>query len=258
MQGKSAAFPATVLVGFGIITCFITSWKEGKLRISVDGKTQSHTLRKGGFFIFFPGQEHEYRASRKIPWHYTWLGFEGSLAPAALAAANVSWGQSCFNGDYSPELALLFVRIIEELGSRRLSSSLASDGLLRVLLSRLATIRSIKAVGDRARPARHNYAVQARCFIEEHFERPIKVADVARFIGLDREYLSSLFKAETGTTMKKLLTELRMEKASHLLSEGSLSVAQVATTLGYREYAVFERAYKKARGVSPRYRAKLL
>ncbi|OHE63108.1 MAG: hypothetical protein A2Z99_08900 [Treponema sp. GWB1_62_6] len=225
---------------------------DGKGSVRIGGRTIPCV--RGGGFVFFPGQEHEYRASREEPWRYAWIGFEGSLAAGALASAGVDRDRPCFRAPYSPELAALFRRAVEELSARGPSASLAADGVLRLILARLPAVLGFVIPAPGRQHGAVSYASAARRFMEEHFVRPLAVSDVARFVGLDREYLSSLFKAETGTTMKAYLTELRMERARILLAEGRLTVAQVAGSVGYREYAVFERAFKAATGTAPRSR----
>lgn len=223
---------------------------EGEGRVVVEGR--NYRLGRGGIFIFFPGQEHRYRASVEKPWRYAWIGFEGEGASELLAAAGITSGTAVLEAAYSPELAGLFRRAIDELRARGMLGALAGDGILRLILARLPTVagKSEAAVFPTTGPA--GYAAAARGFIEEHFTRPITVADVARHIGLDREYLASIFKAHTGTTMKTMLTDLRIERAKRLLGNTGLSVAHVASSVGYRDYAVFERAFKARTGQAPR------
>lgn len=223
---------------------------EGEGRVRVGGRTAS--LGKGGLFLFFPGQEHLYRASAERPWRYAWVGFEGSGAEAALEAAGIVAERSVVAAPYSPELASLLRRAADELAVGGRAAAMAGDGVLRLILSRLRSVVRGPEAPASLRLSRSDYVSTARRFIEEHFERPIRVGDVVRTVGLDREYLSSLFKEETGTTMKALLTELRMERAKRLLLEGRLTVSQVASSVGYRDYAVFERAFSAAAGLAPR------
>ena len=68
--------------------------------------------------------------------------------------------------------------------------------------------------------------------------------------GLEGNF-STLFKKETGQNFLDYLTELRISKAKELLCGETLSVQDVAETVGYSDLKYFSRLFKKATGVSP-------
>lgn len=54
-----------------------------------------------------------------------------------------------------------------------------------------------------------------------------------------------------GTSWRRLKDELRHERASALLGEGRLSVAEVASRLGYEDASAFHRAFRRRMGIGP-------
>ncbi|UES59804.1 helix-turn-helix domain-containing protein (plasmid) [Roseibium aggregatum] len=54
-----------------------------------------------------------------------------------------------------------------------------------------------------------------------------------------------------GLTYRDLVAKLRFERASELLRDGSLNVAQIALNLGYSNSAHFARAFRKTCGLAP-------
>ncbi|HSW07607.1 AraC family transcriptional regulator [Aquabacterium sp.] len=54
-----------------------------------------------------------------------------------------------------------------------------------------------------------------------------------------------------GTSWRRLKDELRHERAALLLGEGRLSVAEVASRLGYEDASAFYRAFRRRMGVGP-------
>ena len=64
-------------------------------------------------------------------------------------------------------------------------------------------------------------------------------------------YVSRLFSRESGTTYRKYLTELRVEKAKELLATTGLSIAEVCDRVGFNDYFHFLKTFKRLTGVSP-------
>lgn len=75
-----------------------------------------------------------------------------------------------------------------------------------------------------------------------------KLASVA---GQSRSIFAGRFSAVLGEGAAHYLARLRMQLARELLGQGSLSVADVATRLGYESEASFARAFKRITNVSP-------
>ena len=63
--------------------------------------------------------------------------------------------------------------------------------------------------------------------------------------------LSQYFKRKTGQTLISYYTNLRMEKARQLLSEGTMKLDEVAEKVGYLNTSSFVRRFKQFAGMSP-------
>lgn len=92
---------------------------------------------------------------------------------------------------------------------------------------------------------------EAKKYIQEHFQEPLKLEEVSRVIGFNATYFSTVFKKETGKSFLDYLTEVRMNKAKQLLCRGDLSVNDVAEEVGYQDLKYFSKLFKKAAGISP-------
>ncbi len=79
----------------------------------------------------------------------------------------------------------------------------------------------------------------------------IGMAAVAADLGLGRQTLLRRLKAE-GVTYARVLDELRREVAIKCVSEGELSVSEIAYRVGFSDPAPFSRAFKRWTGLSPR------
>ena len=92
---------------------------------------------------------------------------------------------------------------------------------------------------------------QAKRYIQEHFQEPLRLEDVSSSVGFNATYFSTLFKKETGQNFVDYLTELRINKAKELLCEADVSVSDAAELVGYRDLKYFSRLFKKTTGISP-------
>ena len=88
-------------------------------------------------------------------------------------------------------------------------------------------------------------------YVRSHLEQPISVEAVAKIIGLNTKYFSQLCKSYLGSTFLEYLTNIRMEKAKQLLSEGTLSVKEIAESTGFVDGNYFSRVFRHYYGITP-------
>ncbi|MCC8103652.1 MAG: response regulator [Clostridiales bacterium] len=93
---------------------------------------------------------------------------------------------------------------------------------------------------------------RVRCYIEEHFSEDISREDLCEVVYLSAGYLAQIFKKETGVSLGNYLIDRRIDRAKTLLREGEMTVSQVATAVGYDNFAYFSRLIRKKTGKSPR------
>jgi ABC-2 type transport system ATP-binding protein len=79
-----------------------------------------------------------------------------------------------------------------------------------------------------------------------------RLGDVARAVHVSPNYLTGLFRAETGTPLGKFILAERMALAQVRLGRAGASVKAVALELGFADPFAFSRAFKRATGRSPR------
>lgn len=89
-------------------------------------------------------------------------------------------------------------------------------------------------------------------YIQTHLDGDLSLDELASVAGLSRYHFLRCFKATTGTTPLRYVTELRLAQVKRLLSGGSKPLAQVAAACGFAGPDQLARAFKRAEGVSPR------
>lgn len=98
----------------------------------------------------------------------------------------------------------------------------------------------------------YNYIDFVLEYINENYMNKITLNDLAQSVHLSVSYLSTLFKKSVGRSFKSYLINLRMKKAETLIRTENYPLVQVASMVGYQDYAHFSKIYKKIHGVSPR------
>lgn len=87
--------------------------------------------------------------------------------------------------------------------------------------------------------------------VEEQLSSDISVSSLSRSFNYNSNYLSRIFKIETGTALQDYIIQVRIEKAKSLLAQGE-RVSDVSAKVGYENFSHFSRIFKKAVGVSPK------
>ena len=87
-------------------------------------------------------------------------------------------------------------------------------------------------------------------------ERDYAAADltlrsVSGTIATSPRQLQRAFAESGGTSFRRELQRVRMERAATLLRFGSLPVARVAASVGYRQPAQFAKAFRRHHGRAP-------
>lgn len=93
--------------------------------------------------------------------------------------------------------------------------------------------------------------VPAINYVISHLHEKITERDVANTCNMSPFKFSRCFKKCYGITFQEHLMEARMERASRLLTNPNVLVADVANQVGFRDPSYFTRVFKKAKGSPP-------
>jgi len=88
-------------------------------------------------------------------------------------------------------------------------------------------------------------------YIHQNYTKDLSVQELADLCHINYNYAGQLFRHETGETINNFLMRIRMDKASELLRNTALSIADVAAETGYRDYFYFAKIFKKHWGTTP-------
>jgi AraC-like DNA-binding protein len=89
-------------------------------------------------------------------------------------------------------------------------------------------------------------------FINENYNQPeLSLDQVSKKNNISYHYLSRLFKKELKTNFSSYLNGIRLDVASRLLKDRSLTVSQVSFSCGFEDPSYFSKVFKKHHGQSP-------
>ena len=100
--------------------------------------------------------------------------------------------------------------------------------------------------------AQRQLVTEALRVIETNLPKNLAIEHLAEDLFVSRSYLCAAFKKEVGMSIGAYVRMLRMERAAALLNESpSMSVAEVATCVGYGRQASFTEAFAREMGCTP-------
>lgn len=92
---------------------------------------------------------------------------------------------------------------------------------------------------------------EAMEYVRRNLDKELSRAQIAEAIFLSPEYLSRLFKRETGGSLSDYILAEKMRVAQSLLADTDVPVSLVASKVGYSNFSYFSQVFKKYSGCSP-------
>ncbi|WP_246553629.1 response regulator [Paenibacillus tritici] len=90
-----------------------------------------------------------------------------------------------------------------------------------------------------------------RSIVQEGYASELSVSRIAEEVYLTPNYISLLFKKETGGTITDYITQIRIGKAKELLLNTDLKVMEISERVGYENPHYFSTVFKKNVGLHP-------
>lgn len=208
---------------------------EGEVIVTIEGC--DYSVLKGQAIMILPNRIHSYKTPEK------------SKSRVHIFANNYISSFYHKVKDKTPKNPVfdLDFSVLEELHAEG-----ADKYLLKSIYYKIAHIfNKSTAFVERKSKSADNY-VRILTYISKHYQEPITAIDMARELGYDHRYVTSLIKKGLKTTFRTLLNEHRISLAQHLLTTENKSISQIAYECGYESLCSFNRNFKEITGITPK------
>jgi two-component system, response regulator YesN len=102
----------------------------------------------------------------------------------------------------------------------------------------------------------NNIITDIEKYLQENFDRDVKLQEISDHFYISREYISRKFKQEFNENISDYVVRIRMDKAKTLLKNSQLKIYEIANMIGYQDDKYFRKVFKKVEGITPNeYRA---
>lgn len=211
------------------------------------GRGSEHRLRSGGIFLYGPDSKCSVRAVGAGPHGKFFLDIDGGGCGDLLRSARLRGGM-VFHAAGAANIAALFEQLV--------SCSLLTGRMAVPLAAVLAGAIHLRAGAERlgapaGPPPNRNAFERCRAFLEARYTDVEGIGAAARQCNVSPEHFSRLFRRFAGMSAEAFLKRLRINQATRLLQQSSLSVKEIALRAGFNDQFHFSKSFKSEHGVPP-------
>lgn len=117
--------------------------------------------------------------------------------------------------------------------------------------------KGMESIRELGQTSGERQAVMAIDYMKDNYgNADLSLNSICEYLNISTSRFSTIFKEATGKTFTEVLTNIRMEKAKHLLTQTTLKNYEIAEKVGFSDPHYFSIAFKKATGMTPKEYAK--
>lgn len=223
---------------------------SGKGTLFVDDRT--YHAKKGNIFIIPKDVQFSYQADLDDPWEYVWVTIDGLMAADYLNYAGLTAHTPVIVSAVPTESYLPIIKKILDTNALTLANEIRRVGYLFELISNLIDAQSQTSGKKKGYDyPSETYVEHALQYISCNYDH-IKINDIATYIGINRSYLTSIFKKELQISPQEYLVNYRLRKAAEMIKNTNLSIQDISGKVGYENALNFSKMFKNEYGVSPK------
>ncbi len=218
----------------------------GRGWVQVNGRR--HEVAAGHLVWVNCHHPHAYAAVVRDPWEVYWVRAEGRELEKLAGLLRVGLQPVVAMPD-AQAAAAPFERLFKHMGGTRPSDWALCHAALAELVAQIFSVRLNDAGGmqeEIPEPVR-----EAMQHMRLYYSKPIRVAELARSVGMPESTFTRQFRKATGTSPIAWLRHERIKQAKRRLMESRDAVKEIARQVGYSDQYFFSKDFKKMTKLTP-------
>jgi len=206
------------------------------------------SVEPGSVFLLFPDTWHTYHPVKEQGWEEFWVGFNGPYAEYLMK-------QECFNPNnplihmgFNTEFLHIFMRLIDTV---KLEGTAFSQIASCLAVQLLGLVYASALLKEKPQNRKENIINNIRFKIHDNLFEEVSLEELALQQNVSYVWFRKAFKQVTGISPGQYLLNLKIEKASHMLTESDKPISDVAFDTGFISEAHFSKIFKKKMKMAP-------
>ncbi|MDD3338671.1 MAG: AraC family transcriptional regulator [Lachnospiraceae bacterium] len=154
-----------------------------------------------------------------------------------------------FHSEKSRHLLVLIRELMCEYFSPSLNSADVLDAYMALIFLELIRIQENEMLETNV--TEKGLSLLSVLHYVENNDKEATLQKAAVYFGMNPSYLSTLLKKKFGYTFGELLRKIRMNHAKRLLRSTTMSVTEIAQTVGYENISYFYQKFRLETGLNP-------
>jgi AraC-like DNA-binding protein len=211
-------------------------------------QSATHILPTGTVFLLNPGEVHAPKSATENGWGLRVIYLEKEFFQSR--SEDFGFGAPQFVKPFVQDAALAasLLRLHRKL--ERDADTLNIENDLADVFTHLSERHVSEPRNDPAIRDERNKILRVKDYLHRNYWKNISVEGLTEIAQFSRFHLMRTFRRDVGLSPHAYLTQIRVEAAKKLLSEGA-SIVDVASDTGFTDQSHFTRHFKRITGVTP-------
>lgn len=235
--------------------------REGTLKICQDGNF--FEIGPKQFILLKAGEEHYGYAPSSGRLSYYWVHFTFDTPLAVLTTVQMirlfESEETAINNSYllpeqgeishTQKILVLFNQLLDLSRQETSYQSRMIDYALSLLILEIS--QELIELRTQKLPSIPPTILQVMEWVKSNYYANITLTDIAKEIGYNADYLSSLFKQSTGISFVSYINQIRIDHSKSLLINYNITIKEVAYSCGFTDEKYYMKQFKKREGMTP-------
>lgn len=221
---------------------------NGSFEAEIDGKTEQ--INAGDVFLVYAGDLQRYSKRTSGHFWYYWVHFTGYAAAHLLTTCGFS-KSGVYKVGVNDKTLRLFKNLFSDFYGKPVEGTYLEVYAAAHLMEILASLKEgLESSRRKSTGAEQKIYASAR-YINANYAYDLSIEELASAQGMCTGYYSKTFTKHLGVSPREYLTRLRLQNAGISLIQSNMSIAEIASSVGYPDPLYFSRIFKKHYFMSP-------